>query len=210
MDTINRFKIYKPPFKNINPDKAAFGERLGVTMTSQHKSIPDLGAVVGVSYEMSRRYVTGTGKPPWDKIARMAKWLKVDPDWLCYGVGEPVAAPDVTVPIFDLSAKDMPMDHTERITPNRECLFAVRVGNPMGSGFKEGDMAFMGAAEMGAGDKFLIRSLDPDAFVTHLIRTVKYNNKMKPCFVADDPEYPDISIDDYTPVAKVVAILSAC
>ena len=80
----------------------------------------------------------------------------------------------------------------------------------MGSGFKVGDIAFMGTTEMGAGDKVLVRDLDPDSFVTYLIRTVQYNNKMKPCFVADDSKYPDISINDYTPVAKVVAILTTC
>ena len=206
----NKFNISKSRTNPANnPDKVAFSTRLGTTMTGQGKSIPDLAKAASVGEAMARHYVSGTGQPPRSKIAKIARWLKVDPGWLWSGKCDATKNPkDATVPIFDLSAKNMPMDHIERVYPLKECLFIVRIGNPMGSGLKHGDIAFIGGAEFEPNDKVLIKTTAPKSFITHMIRTVKYDKKMQPYFVSDDSEYPDVSSNDYVSIGKVIAVLA--
>lgn len=61
-----------------------------------------------VSYEMARRYATGSGKPNWDRMNAIANFLAVDVNWLAYGeeAGEKPAEMSF-IPLFKLGDKDI-------------------------------------------------------------------------------------------------------
>ncbi|MEI9716186.1 S24 family peptidase [Moellerella wisconsensis] len=63
-----------------------FAKRLTEQMTITNIDVKQLSELVGVSYEMARRYTLGTAKPRDDKMALLANAVKSSPAYLDYGV----------------------------------------------------------------------------------------------------------------------------
>lgn len=208
MNKVNKFKMYKKAFGEKNLERLAYGERLGPVITEQRKTIVELRDLLGVSYEMARRYVTGAGRPSWDKNVKIANWLGLDPDWLAYGTGSK-DAPDApkTVPVYKLGDRVMETSTENMVTPTT-CDFAIRVNNSMAAGLASGDIVFCVKTEsFDAGDSVLLKAIDPKSFVPHMIRKVVFGPAMTPIFRADNAAHPDVTLETYQPIAKVVASL---
>ena len=180
-------------------------------MTQKHLSIIDLSKGIGVSYEMARRYATGTGKPNWERMNAIARFLDVDVNWLAYGDAhgeKPTELP--SMPMFKLSSKEiMPTEAgDDRVRVPVKADLCIKVDNPMGCQYSAGDYVFIKTGTANAGDSCLIKANDEKAFVTYLIRKMKFNQKMQPYFVPASSDFPDLTTDEYTVVGTVIAVLS--
>jgi len=207
----NKFTIYKKAFGEKNMDRLAYGERLGTVMTAKRKTIVELRELLGVSYEMARRYATGAGRPSWDKNVKIADWLGLSPDWLAYGDGNQAADGEpLTVPLFKLSDRsiDEPDTAEKQVMVPQECSFVVVVDNKMAPGFNVGDHLYCKRTEsFDADDSVLLKAIDKNAFVPNTVRKVVFGLGMQPIFKSDNPGHPDLTLETYKPIAKVVASL---
>jgi len=208
MNNFNRFTLYKTTFDGKNADRVAFGSRLGPVMTEQRRTIMELKGVVDVSYEMARRYVTGSGRPSWDKVMKIAHWLGVNPDWLAYGEGEKtLAAQNAKVKVFNLGDRSFPMNIEPTMVAPVPCDYAVLINTSMAYELSAGDIAFCRKGDFDSGDVVLLEANDPNAFVPHMIRKVAFDSAMRPVFKSSNSDHPDVTVSDYIPIAKVVASL---
>ena len=65
-----------------------FAKRLNELMTNKGISVTQLKSLVGVTYEMARRYTIGAAKPRASVMNKLALALGVSASYLEYGVGE--------------------------------------------------------------------------------------------------------------------------
>lgn len=210
----NRFAVYTKGMAPKPPDRAEFGARVGELMTKKNLSIIDLSKAIEVSYEMARRYATGGGKPNWDRMRKIAKFLDVDPYWLAYGDVEGEKPIERTpLQVFKITDKDIDseLDGFERISVPIVADLAVQIDNPMGCAFKSNSILLVKLSSgVIAGRNHLIKAIDENAYVTHLVRRVKFNQSMQPIFITEDSDYPELGTDTFLPIGEVVAQLSTC
>ena len=65
-----------------------FAKRLNELMTIKGISVTQLKSLVGVTYEMARRYTIGAAKPRVSVMSKLALALGVSASYLEYGVGD--------------------------------------------------------------------------------------------------------------------------
>lgn len=75
--------VAQPPA--ATSERAAFGRRLSELLDRAGMSASDLAKMLGVSYEMARRYTKGVAVPEFEGLVRLAKLLGVSPLWLATG-----------------------------------------------------------------------------------------------------------------------------
>lgn len=220
--TVNKFSQFDSAKKialSVNK-RTRFSARLGGEMTKQRKEIPELAAVAGTSYEMARRYATGTGKPNRSRIEKIADWLGLDPDWLDYGDLD--EASDSTprrigIPVYLTSDRIFSGQPSQYIDIGlRNETLAVKITNPLGIElevgnmrlFKTGDICIIGDAGVGFGDYVLIENKEPDSLNKYMIRRVEFGPTMKPVFVANKNGYPSLDSDNFHIIGKVNSIVA--
>lgn len=95
-------------------------DRLNELMAAKSITIRNIEEAVGITYEMARRYTKGTAEPRKDKLAKLAAYLGVTPQYLQFGDSTHPAKIESNVKetgTFDLWDRNTPLSDDEYEVP---------------------------------------------------------------------------------------------
>ena len=118
------------------PRYADFAKRLNQLMMQSDapiKTVNDLKNVIGVSYEMARRYTLGTAKPRDEKLEKIAAAFAVSIGFLDHG------EQSQELPKFDNNVSPYPMPKTKRVP----LISWVQAGNWANKPMDEGEYQYV-------------------------------------------------------------------
>ena len=84
--------------------KELFAQRFNDCLEKKQVSLVQMSKLLGVSYEMCRRYSSGLAMPSWDTVEKMAVIFSVKPMWLFMGEQAGEGAQDAKkIPLLDVA-----------------------------------------------------------------------------------------------------------
>lgn len=202
-------------------ERRAFGERLDAVMTKAGISTATLSKMIGVSYEMARRYRNGDAVPEYDRRNKLARALGVSPIWLETGQADSGLASKAGRSVKTLSTREasnfemaIVVGEGERIISD-EGDFAVRLADDSMTeqlpGAKmpilaKGDLVIISTTMTPLpGDLVLVRRADKKGDAA--IRKLVVDASGRAMFVAADDSFPSVdSSHGYEMVGVVIAL----